>query len=125
MHLDNLGIEAKKGEELLFKYGAATQRIIAQTEQFLKMGLNQEESLLKSELLDCLEEEMVLMPSDFIVRRSALAYFHTSMIKKHKFVIIKTMSTFYNWSEGQKVNATLDFDKALAKTQFIKQVQKR
>ena len=118
--LFELGIKPSYGQELLFKYGAAAKRIIDLAKQYIENGKDSEEAIILSELQDCLEEEMVIKPADFIIRRSAMIYFHPEKARQYEEIILEHMRLYYNWTDSETMIARNDYTESLASIRLTK-----
>lgn len=75
-----LKIDTQDACILVEKYGTNTQKIIQKAAQLSDTYKDRAQLVLAAELLYCLEEEMVVHPSDFLIRRSGMLYFERDEI---------------------------------------------
>lgn len=64
-------------------------------------------ALVKAELQFCLEHEMVLMPSDFLIRRTGLLYFNRPLLDELFIPVLHLFKEQFNWN-----NETYELEKA-------------
>lgn len=91
-HFDKLDAET-----LVHRYGRQTKQIIeifhqsSEKDTTIRMAL--------AELKFCFDNEMVVYPLDFFVRRTGKLYFDITSIKKIKNPILKEFSEFFKWDD--------------------------
>lgn len=84
-------------EILVHRYGKQTDQIIEIFQQLSEKNFNVRMAL--AELKYCLNNEMVVYPLDFFVRRTGKLYFDIANIEKVKDPILKEFSNFFKWDE--------------------------
>ncbi len=90
-------------------YGATAQSIL-QNSQESKYEKN-EHKLIDAELSHCFENEMVIYPEDYFIRRSSRLYFDIFFMQTNLNFVIELFSKHFNWSEQ---TAKKQKDKCLA-----------
>lgn len=75
-----LKIDAMEAGILVEKYGTNTHKILQKAAHLSDKYKDREQLLLAAELLYCIEEEMVVTPADFLIRRSGKLYFERDEI---------------------------------------------
>ena len=102
--LTNKNILGEEAEYLIRNYGKQTAIIL----DLIQTDDNPEESLLKAELLYCLEYEMIQTPEDFLLRRTGRCNFRPESVKKLGLGIVKLMAEKLNWSD---LKTTVEMEK--------------
>ncbi|TAF67009.1 MAG: glycerol-3-phosphate dehydrogenase/oxidase [Cytophagales bacterium] len=103
-----LSIEEEDIHYLVHNYGKQSE-IILQTFQELNTENNNNDialHLLKAELLFCLKNEMVLMPADFLMRRTGRMYFDMPTVKKYYVEILHYFGIQMQWTEAKIAQET-------------------
>jgi glycerol-3-phosphate dehydrogenase len=60
-----------------------------------------DEALILIELRHCLENEMVLTPTDFFERRTGLLYFNIQRVRQHLDAVLAVFQTVRHWPNEQ------------------------
>ncbi len=89
----------KYASYLVHNYGKQTDTILKQMD--LINENDPELKLLKSELVFCMEAEMVCEPLDFLERRTGRLYFWIGTVEKHKKEILTTFKEKFEWTDSQ------------------------
>jgi glycerol-3-phosphate dehydrogenase len=98
--------EVTEGKEqivnsLVDKYGMDAVAILEDASRLKQDGMAVEISLLLAELRYGLEEEMVVHPGDFLIRRTGLLYFNRPEVGRLHPIVKKYMKDALNWTEEQ------------------------
>jgi glycerol-3-phosphate dehydrogenase len=94
--LDTIKISKQFASYLVHNYGKQTDIILGSMDQFADK--DPELRLIKSEIIFCLEQEMVCKPLDFIERRTGRLYFWIETIDRYKNEILKIFYDRFGWS---------------------------
>lgn len=106
------GIPEAEAIELANLYGSNTSRVISYASSIpAAEGLSLAETL---GLYYAIQEEMVLHPVDFCLRRTNLLLFHADRLKTKKAALLKAMATYLDWSATELENYTSELDQAIA-----------
>ncbi len=105
-----LGLTYEEAKSLAEHYGSNVSEIF----QYLhhKDFYNLPKKLY-AELLYSLEQEMVVTPLDFFLRRTSLLLFDRSKVIKWQNSVISFMANYFNWSEEEKKNYQEELSKQL------------
>lgn len=100
-HGRRLGISAERAELLVHRYGSNVAKVWdrIQNDQDTDHELPAD---IRAELLYCIEEEMVVKPVDFLIRRTGSLLFDIAWVKQWKEPIIQFMADHMHYSEEQK-----------------------
>jgi glycerol-3-phosphate dehydrogenase len=84
---------------LVGTYGRQSDAILA----YLKNNLEPDvaTALLKAELWFCFNNEMILTPADFIVRRTAMLYFDMPRVKLVTERVLQEFKFYFQWSDQE------------------------
>lgn len=108
------GSPQEEAEYLAHLYGSNVTELfekIATTEPV--MGLSLAETLALHYALD---NEMVLTPADYLVRRTNHLLFMRDTLDEVKQGVISEMSHYYNWSENQVERYTNELNQLIAES---------
>lgn len=82
-------IDNARIHQMVFRYGSNTPKIL----ETATTNTLTTESLLKAEIEYCIEHEMVVCPSDFFIRRTAMLHFERPAINDFFDSVLKSMKT--------------------------------
>ena len=105
---------------LVHNYGKQCNNIMV----YLKSNLERdtELALLKAELWFSLEYEMVIKPTDFLVRRTGLLYFNIPRLLKYKDPILNEFKNHFRWSDQIIENEWHELERVISQAnQFLKE----
>ncbi len=94
-------LESDIAEYLVHNYGKQSEHILAQLDKLA--GTTAEEKLIRSELLFCMDHEMVVKPLDFFVRRTGKMYFDVRSVIQWKDIILSDMQKRFNWTQEKNM----------------------
>nr|WP_100406516.1 glycerol-3-phosphate dehydrogenase/oxidase [Bacillus solitudinis] len=121
-----LGLETGRAEELVQRYGSNVSKIYAR----MKTNKKQSEafhlpSSLLAELRYGIEEEMVITPLDFFLRRTGAVFFQLDWVEKWKVSILRYFRDLFEWNEEElaKNEAELAKEIFFAKTAIPDEVE--
>ena len=102
--VENLGLSKAQVSYLVHNYGKQTDVILANVD--LQQGSSSTEALILAELEFCLQQEMVLTPLDFYLRRTGRVFFDIKSVHETKEAVLDTFTTYFTWSpERRKLQA--------------------
>lgn len=134
----------EEGRWLARHYGSNVMKLFRIAQKVAPQEKEEIPLLLYIALRYGLEEEAVLTPTDFFVRRTGLLYFNIKEVIAHKKAVLKYMASYFNWNkkrttkeatrllealyyathaveESEKIQ--LDFSQEKDRSQFEKQLQ--
>lgn len=94
--LKTLKVDVQYTEYLTANYGRQTDEILTYFSSFRDTP---EIALLRAELKFCLENEMVMLPLDFIIRRTGRLYFHINSLTPFIDILLTDMQKYFGWKE--------------------------
>jgi len=97
---------------LISTYGKQTDEIISRFEQ--ESIVDPDLRLATAELRFCMEKEMVMSASDFLVRRTGMLYFDMPRLKKVIEPLITFMAEVLPWNENQTVSQRQEMERLIA-----------
>jgi len=97
--IEPYGFEPYTAWYLTTTYGKQSEQIIANFNT--KTGKDIQEKLLLAELDFCVQNEMVVTPIDFFVRRTGRLYFDIDSIKMYLERVLLEFSTIFKYSDSQ------------------------
>ena len=101
---------------LVSTYGSQTDLILLQARQ---SGNISEESLLEAELEFCINNELAILPEDFLIRRTGMLYFNITKLKAIKSKVLEFYRNKFNWddrslqSENEKIKRAIELATSL------------
>lgn len=110
----NVGLTDADAEMLVNRYGSNTEKILEHYTK-LKNEANQLPLILRAQLHYCIEEEMCVTPSDFLVRRTGAMLFDRESVNQHSQLLIIYMQDLLGWS----IEQTTTFANQLNRNRFI------
>jgi glycerol-3-phosphate dehydrogenase len=94
----NLGLSHKEAEVLVRRYGSNVEelyRIITSQNDKNKSDLP---LILQAQLNYCVENELCLTPSDFLIRRTGSLYFDIETVRKWNSLVLEQMRKMMSWN---------------------------
>lgn len=98
IQLKVIGLEDMVGY-LVGTYGKQCEVILTHLKQNLERDVDL--ALAKAELWFCMKYEMVILPADFLVRRTGMLYFNLPRLKKIVLPILLEFKSKFEWNEQQ------------------------
>jgi glycerol-3-phosphate dehydrogenase len=96
---------------LVHNYGRQCSSILARLEGMTNnAGI---EALTLAELSFCFDHEMIVKPSDFLVRRTGLLYFNYQRLNQVLIVVLDAFKQKFNWSREQYVAEKEEMEKLI------------
>jgi glycerol-3-phosphate dehydrogenase len=95
----SLGLSLKEAETLVYRYGSNVEElysIIASQNDKSKGDLP---LTLRAQLTYCVENELCLTPSDFLIRRTGSLYFDIDTVRKWGGAVVKEMQNILGWTD--------------------------
>lgn len=108
---DSIGLDAKVADKLIRLYGANVDKVF----QNLKNRRQEAEQagvdpVVFAQLTYGLENELVMKPVDFFVRRTGALFFDINWVHEHKDSVIEYLTTALGYSEQQKQEYTKELN---------------
>ncbi|MDR0921266.1 MAG: type 1 glycerol-3-phosphate oxidase [Lactobacillales bacterium] len=109
-----IGLEANEANDLANLYGSNTPAVfeLGNTMEAIP-GLTFAQSL---SLRYALEEEMVLTPVDYLLRRTNYMLFIREELMTIKEAVVDEMARYFDWTEGEKLVQEAQLDTVIAET---------
>jgi len=92
------GISIENFKNLFYRYGTNIDTVTENAYEFYNQSKDTEKSWLKSEILYCIENEMVTKLTDFFIRRTGMIFFSINEIKPILNFVADEMATLLKWS---------------------------
>ena len=108
-----LDIAQPEMETLVSRYGSNTPAVLDRMDSLRGKEKQILPLLLRAELSYAIEEEMCCTLSDFLIRRTSLAYFDVGTVNQWKAELLNYMSGLMGWDEQMKLDNARDLEKAL------------
>jgi glycerol-3-phosphate dehydrogenase len=94
-------------------YGSQTDLILLQARQ---SGNISEDSLLEAELEFCVNNELAVLPEDFMIRRTGMLYFNISKLKTVKDKVLEFYRNKFNWEDSRLQSERDKVDRLIRKS---------
>ena len=107
---DNFNLEEDVAEKLTHRYGSNVERVYDYLMEDNQTGLD---DMTYAMLRYGLEEEMVIHPIDFLLRRSSMMLFNIDKCLEVKDGVIDYMASYFDWSEEVKEEMIADVAKEI------------
>lgn len=98
----NTGLSAIEARILVEKYGTNTARILQKADSLSGKFPVMAERLLAAELYYCIEEEMVVCPADFFIRRTGKLYFEREEIEADYPIVMQILQDALGYTARQQ-----------------------
>ena len=105
--------DKKAIDYLVDLYGAQASQILSDSSKM--EGNNLAEAVLESEVVFCLENEMVMTLLDFYERRTGRLYFDIESVKKTMNRVAAVFSKFHQWDDKRKALELVQLELALTR----------
>lgn len=108
-----LALDPDTLEILVNRYGSNTSALLDLMELLKQKEEHRLPLVLRAELRFAIEEEMCCKLSDFLIRRTSMAYFHADEVQKWKLALLDYMTGVLEWGEARKVEELKELELAL------------
>ncbi len=108
---ESLGISQSQIEDLVYRYGLNAERVISIYKNIQPGNKGLAQTLLKSELLYCIDNELVATLSDFLIRRTGRLYFDRPLLAKQYPFLLDGIAAELGWDSAQKLSDLEEFEK--------------
>lgn len=108
--IENFNLDEEVAKQLTERYGSNVEKVY---DYLMEDNQTQLDDMTYAMLRYGLEEEMVIHPIDFLLRRSSMMLFNIEKCFKTKDEVIDYMATYYEWSDEVKENMISDVEEAL------------
>lgn len=116
----NLGLSDKEAEILVNRFGSNVDElyliIVSQNDK----NRNYLPLILHAQLTYCMENEMCLTPSDFLIRRTGSLYFDIDTVRKWGDAVVKEMQNILGWTDELTERFAKDMRSAMEEAEKIK-----
>ena len=85
-------------------YGRQSEQILEIYDAVKANHKSTEKALILAELQFCVDNEFVIKSLDFVTRRTGRLFFDIESVKMYSDDIVKTLGSFFNWSEERIAN---------------------
>ncbi|MGZ4098552.1 MAG: glycerol-3-phosphate dehydrogenase/oxidase [Bacteroidia bacterium] len=116
----NLGLSEKEAETLVNRYGSNVEKIyeiVASQKDKNRSGVP---LILSAQLIYCLENEMCLTPSDFLIRRTGSLYFDIDTVQRWGGAVAKEMQNILGWNDELTERFTKELYSSVEEAEKIK-----
>lgn len=93
-----LGIPENEAELLIRRYGSNVQKVFTYYQETPTNGLD---PFTYAVLSYAIQEEMIVTPADFFVRRTGALFFHIDWVRAKKEAVISHLSDTFSWTPEQ------------------------
>lgn len=107
------GLTEIEGRILAGKYGTNVDHLFQYAKDYEVSEENQLTPFVYSQLMYAIENEMVVKPVDFFIRRTGSVFFHIEWAKKWKDPVINKMKTILGWTPEQTNEYTAELEKEI------------
>jgi glycerol-3-phosphate dehydrogenase len=107
------GLTREDMEALVDRYGSNTPYVLERLEVLKQKEKHELPLLLRAQLHYSVEEELCCSLSDFLIRRTSYAYFHTDELSKWKIALLNYMSELLSWDENIKTQNLHNLESSL------------
>ena len=118
--MERTGLNEVEARILVEKYGSNTTKVLSRFDKLEGKYTNNEQRILAAEVYYTIEEEMVVHPSDMLVRRSGKLYFEREEVEGDTPIVMQILSDTLGYTESQQQELAkeldLDYTKVLAFT---------
>lgn len=104
------GISVQQFKNLFYRYGTNIDKLTEKAFDFFNETKDSEKAWMKAEIWYNLENEMIIKPSDFLIRRSGLIFFDIHRIKEIMPTVLDEMAKFHKWDNNTKEQYVAEFD---------------
>lgn len=108
----SFGLTTEEGYYLAKKYGSNVDELF----RYAKQCADSDETLppfVYAQLLYAIEQEMIVKPVDFFIRRTGALFFQIQWVKEWKDAVIEKMAQIFSWTEEQKEEYKKELEKEL------------
>ncbi|MRH42011.1 FAD-dependent oxidoreductase [Aquibacillus halophilus] len=100
---EELDLDLADAEMLIQRYGANVDKIFEIINDMENEAMEATiDPIVFAQLRYAIDEECIVKPVDFFVRRTGALYFDIDWVKQHKDVVIDYMEKIFHWSKEQK-----------------------
>lgn len=110
--MEHTGLNEMEARILVEKYGSNTSKVLSRYDKLEAKYPDNDQRILAAEVYYTIEEEMVVHPSDMLVRRSGKLYFERDEITGDTPIVMKILSDTLGYTEAQQkaLEEELDLD---------------
>jgi glycerol-3-phosphate dehydrogenase len=115
--LRSYGLE-EEARYLVGNYGTQTNEILRNLEQM--NSTDNRLNLLQAELKFCIDQEMVIRPADFLIRRTGLLYFNKPLVDHYALPLLQIFKKLNNWTDQTFEQEKAALENLIAQTTSFK-----
>lgn len=116
----NLGLSGKEAESLVYRYGSNVEELYRIIVSHNDKSGNDLPLTLRAQLIYCVENEMCLTPSDYLIRRTSSLYFDIDTVQKYGRAVVKEMQNLLGWTDELTERFAKDLRSAVEEAEKIK-----
>lgn len=109
------GVPEKDAVDLANRFGSNTSRVVTYAKSGKAVGLSLAETL---SLRYSVNEEMVLSPVDYLLRRTNAILFHSETVDSLKGPVVKEMGKLLGWDKDEEKKALQEVDEVLSESRL-------
>lgn len=104
------GLNKVEARILVEKYGSNTPKILTRFDKLEAKYPNAAQRIIAAEVYYTIEEEMVVHPSDILVRRSGKVYFEREEVETDKPIVMQILADTLGYTEAQQEGLEQELD---------------
>lgn len=104
------GLDKVEARILVEKYGSNTPKILTRFDNLEAKYPDAAQRIIAAEVYYTIEEEMVVHPSDILVRRSGKVYFEREEVKTDKPIVMQILADTLGYTEAQQESLEQELD---------------
>jgi len=109
----NFGLSEEEGRVLASKYGTNVDQLFQYAKEYQELKENELTSVIYAQLMYAIEQEMVVKPVDFFIRRTGSVFFNRSWAIQWKEAVINKMADIFDWTPEQTTEYTAELEKEI------------
>ncbi len=110
-HANGQGLSLSILKSLVYKYGMNTERLLSIYRENQQVTEGSEQALLRAELHYCIDNEMVMSLSDFLIRRTGRLYFERPALAGQYPYLLDEIARELAWTAEQKMADLEEFER--------------
>lgn len=109
------GLPEKDAADLANRFGSNVSRVVTYTDGQAAPGLSLKETM---SLRYSINEEMILTPVDYLLRRTNAILFHAETLNELKQPVVDEMARLLGWDDATKAQQLADLNQAIRESQL-------
>ncbi|GIN86128.1 aerobic glycerol-3-phosphate dehydrogenase [Heyndrickxia sporothermodurans] len=107
------GLTEEEGGILASKYGTNVDQLFQYAQQYKELGEEDLTPFVYAQLMYAIEQEMVVKPIDFFIRRTGAVFFNINWAKQWKDSVINKMEAIFDWTAEQTNEYKAELEKEI------------